>query len=156
MNSQIWYYRPNRTPCSLCDNTYIPHDDRQRFCYHCREWFHIHCLLGEDEPNGLHDFSDIDDHGPLDTTTLGQEGFPLVFEEVVSRPAVRGHGGDYSYNNNWLTTGSGVQKALISKWTLVEKEVPEDWMKQLGENFLEDFVWKTWEMFSCVKCSDRI
>ena len=44
-----------------------------------------------------------------------------------------GHGGIYDFDNNWLNTGSGVQKGLISKWR--EEVCPDKWEKQSGRIF---------------------
>jgi len=45
-----------------------------------------------------------------------EDGFPAIFNDVIQLPTVRGHGGEYNWDNNWLTTGSGVQKGLIARW----------------------------------------
>ena len=152
MNSQIWFHRQNKTPCQPCGEEYVPHCDRQRYCYSCQTWIHTRCLDGE---NAYPDFDIPPNQGVLDVATLGGDGLPSVFGEVLSRPTVRGHGGEFLFADCWLNTGSGVQKALIEEWKA--GTLPGDWLKQLGENFLEEFViGKSWRWYSCCLCSSRM
>jgi hypothetical protein len=69
---------------------------------------------------------------------------------VLERPSVRGHAGRFTLDNTWLITGSGVQKKVIRQWK-EEGGVPNNWVKELGENFLEDFLEKDWKKFTCCK-----
>jgi hypothetical protein len=102
------------------------------------------------------DFDIPPNQGILDTESLGDDGLPSILKEVLSRPTVRGHGGEFTFEDCWLNTGSGVQKAMIEKWK-VDGTVPGDWLKQLGENFLEEFViGKTWKRYPCILCSSQI
>lgn len=153
-NSQIWFYRPTKTPCSSCQKDYHPHIDRQRYCYNCSKWFHVQCT--EDHTVIFPDFTVVTNPPELDTEISGEDGLPLILEEIISRPAVRGHGGRFSFDDCWLNTGSGVQKALAIKWR-EENDLPEDWLAQLGEKFLEEFVIdKNWKWFRCSFCSGKL
>ena len=153
MNAQIWFTHEFRTPCSPCEGHYLPHLDRQCYCIQCNKWIHIRCL-GVDEPT-YPDFDPTPNQGFLDTETT-RDGLPLIFDDVLSRPTVRGHGGDFKFEDCWLNTGSGVQKGLIERWK-ADGKVPDDWLKQFGERFLEEFVLeKNWKWYTCCICSGRM
>jgi uncharacterized protein YcnI len=80
----------------------------------------------------------------------------LIFDDILSRPTVRGHGGNFRFKDCWLNTGSGVQKGLVEKWK-ADGILPQDWLKDLGENFLEEFVVsKEWKRYNCPLCSGRV
>lgn len=150
MNSKIWFYRRTKASCPICLDFYRPHLDRQRFCHGCEQWFHLGCL-GDESEDGV-DFEVSPNQGDLDIVAVGEDGSPAVFDEVLGGPTVRGHGGVYIWENNWLNTGSGVQKGLIQGWRVAGR-VPDDWESLLGENFLGDFlVGKTWKSFHCPSC----
>ena len=163
INSQTWFHRRVKTPCMVCNAPYAPHRDRQRYCYTCNCWYHIKCLgdvVGEDSKSGDHseslDFNVSDNQGTLDIESLDSDGFPTIFSDVLKSPTVRGHGGVYNWDNNWAITGSGVQKSLIESWRQ-EGDCPEDWLKMLGENFLEDFIiGKSWKFYTCPTCRINI
>lgn len=40
------------TCCSVCARPYNPDDDIQRFCHHCRTWYHEKCLQTRRLPSG--------------------------------------------------------------------------------------------------------
>ena len=120
----------------------------------CGGWVHLGCLEGggEDEE----DFEVPANQGTLDIETVGEDGSPAVFDQVLGGPTVRGHGGVYDWNNNWLNTGSGVQKGLVEEWR-ASGSVPDDWVSRMGENFLEDFViGKSWKFFPCPSCGGQM
>jgi hypothetical protein len=100
------------------------------------------------------DYDEPDKQRHLDIEGFNFDGFPAILEEVLEMPTVRGHRGDYDFDNNWLTTGSGVQKGLINKWFGKDSELlPTKWLEELGEDFLEDFVIdKTWKFYQCPLC----
>ncbi|KAF8805099.1 hypothetical protein BYT27DRAFT_7213380 [Phlegmacium glaucopus] len=154
MNSQIWFLRRRRTKCTICQGDYHPEVDLQHYCHDCELWFHNGGLgdvaVGSDWPRNQ-EYLVADEEEELDTETLGDDGLPAIFDQVLQGPTIRGHGGEYDVDNNWLTTGSGVQKGLIEGWQK-EEQCPEDWLAQLGENFLEDFLGKTWKLYTCPKC----
>jgi hypothetical protein len=152
MNSKIWFHRATRTVCTACTLIYRPHKDRQRYCYGCQKWYHLGCL-GDGGGGDEEDFTIPEDKGELDVDILGKGDFPLIWEEVLQGPTVRGHGGVYVWSNNWLNTGSGVQKGLIEGWKR-EGSYPDDWRVELGEDFLEDFViGKSWNWYPCPTCA---
>ncbi|KAF8219101.1 hypothetical protein L208DRAFT_1343335 [Tricholoma matsutake] len=152
MNSQIWFIRRTKTPCPVCEEFYVPHEDRQRYCYPCGVWMDIECI-GEDDDSP--DFEVPSNQGTLDIETL-RDGFPEILNEVMRRPTVRGHMDEYNFNNNWATTGSGSQQGLIQEWR-DGGALPENWLALLGESFLWDFVIeKTWKAYSCPRCSRSI
>ena len=154
MNSQIWFHRHTKTPCTVCGKIYKPHRDRQRFCHQCASWFHLGCL-GGDKSDEV-DFESMNNQGELEEKKLGADGFPAVFGDVLRGPTTRGHGGSYNFDNNWLNTGSGVQKDLITKWR-DEGVCPGDWLAKLGENFLRDFlIGKSWTVYTCPTCGDEV
>ena len=116
-NSQIWFHRKMKTPCPPCGRDYLPHHDRQHYCYNCEKWIHISCLdSGEGDLLYL-DFNLQLNQESLNIQKLGEDGLPLIFNEVLSKLTVRGHGGQFSFEDSWLYTGSEVQKdsTLISK-----------------------------------------
>lgn len=153
-NSKIWFHRRTKTVCSVCESTYKPHRDRQRFCHECALWFHLSCLGGD--KSAEIDFEPTNNQGELEVEKLGEDGLPAVFGEVLRGPTTRGHGGDYDFDNNWLNTGSGAQKGLIAKWR-GEGVCPEDWLNQLGENFLQDFlIGKSWTVYNCPTCGGEV
>lgn len=155
-NSQIWFIRMTKTPCESCKTEYLPHIDRQRYCYSCNKWMHVSCLERDFDEEAYPDFEIPSQQEDLDLKTLGDDGHPLIFEEIISGPTVRGHGGHYRFEDCWLITGSGVQKALVQKWR-EEGELPEDWLEKLGENFLEEFVIeKKWKWFRCTFCAAKL
>jgi hypothetical protein len=155
MNSKIWFHRVAKTLCTVCNNPYLPHLERQRYCHDCKEWIHLGCLTFEGD-NLFPDFEVPSNQGVLDIEKLGEDGVPQILDAVLSRPTVRGHGGIYDLENNWLNTGSGVQKGLIQIWK-GEGRVPENWLEELGEGFLEDFIiGKSWKLFPCIRCSGLI
>ena len=155
MNSQIWFHRVTKTPCQICRQTYRPHLDRQHHCGVCQEWYHLHCL-GVDVKEEEQDFEEVPNPGLPDFETLGEDGLPAIFKRICDGPTVRGHGGEYDWANNWLNTGSGVQIGLIEDWRNSGR-VPEDWLKMLGENFVEDFVMgKVWKWYSCPVCGGQL
>jgi hypothetical protein len=155
MNSQIWFRRVTKTPCTVCNRPYLPHLERQRYCHDCKEWIHLSCLTAEGD-NPFPDFKVVSNQQVLDIEKLGEDGVPKILDAVLSRPTVRGHGGIYDFDNNWLNTGSGVQKELVLKWK-GRGRVPENWLELLGENFLEDFViGKSWKSFPCIKCGGLV
>jgi hypothetical protein len=148
----------------MCTEFYHVEDDRQRFCHTCHQWFHVRCLRGddhvgggdEDEDDEEIDFNLSSNQGVVNTTKLGADGLPSIFDDVLRGPTVRGHAGQYNFDNNWLNTGSGVQKALIREWKAAGT-CPDDWLAQLGENFLEDFtVGKVWENYICATCGSPV
>jgi len=62
----------------------------------------------------------------------------------------------YNFDNNWLNTGSGVQKGLISEWKEA-RLLPETWSQALGEDFLTDFLeWVSWKLYACPLCSGKV
>ncbi|KAF8799110.1 hypothetical protein BYT27DRAFT_7202127 [Phlegmacium glaucopus] len=159
MNSQIWFLRQERTKCTICQGDYNPAIDQQRYCYECQLWFHDGCLgdvvVGLDWATDQ-DYLVIDQEEELDKEMLGDDGLPAIFDQVLQGPTVRGQAGEYDFDNNWLNTGSGVQKGLIEDWQKQE-QCPEDWLEQLGENFLEDFLGgKTWKFYACPICSSHV
>jgi len=157
MNSQIWFHRPSKTKCTVCELFYIPHQDCQLYCHSCNLWFHLGCL-GVDDPKDLaHDHIPSINQPPLDVDKLGEDGFPAVFEEVLWGPTLRGHWDDYDnydWDNNWFNTGSGVQ-ALMRQW-VGEGACPDDWLAQLGEIFLEDFRAVHWKFFTRPTCGGKV
>jgi hypothetical protein len=158
MNSQIWFYRPTKSLCPECNGPYLLHEDRQRFCDSCMSWFHVKCLHGfsEDNDDDSVDYMVPNVQRPLDIDTLNNEGFPAIMDGVLENPTVRGHGGHYDFDNNWLNTGSGVQKGLIKDW-YKEDSYPHEWLEELGENFLQDFVIeKSWKFYGCPLCGLRV
>lgn len=163
MNAQIWFSRSKETRCTVCISPYKPHKHRQRYCHSCQLWFHLQCLgnvVGDDssEPPATIDFYPCDtaSEEAVDIEAVGEDGFPAIFNDVVQQPTVRGHGGVYDWDNNWLTTGSGVQKGLIAKWR-EEGICPDDWLKLFGENFLQDFIIeKRWKFYACPSCARNI
>jgi hypothetical protein len=156
INSQVWFHRESKVLCSVCDEPYRPHIDRQRYCYSCNKWYHVDCLkprlpIDPEDPAGLVDFHETTNN-PIDIEKLEEDNLPEVFWAVLAGPTVRGHYGSYEFGNNWLNTGSGVQKALIAEW-MEEGTCPESWMKLLGENFLTDFlVGISWKFYDCPAC----
>lgn len=159
MNSKIWFSRRLKTQCNVCLEIYKPHKDRQRYCYACRLWFHLQCVgdaVGNDFGDPKIDFHTRTTEGTIDIEAEGDDGFPVIFNEVIQQPSVRGHGGEYNWDNNWLITGSGVQKGLIARWR-EEDCYPDDWLKLFGENFLQDFVIeKRWKFYACPHCASNI
>jgi len=159
MNSKIWFSRESQTQCTVCSDPYKPHKDRERYCYSCRLWFHLQCLgdvVGDDLGDPTIDFLTCTTEETIDVEEESEDGFPAIFNDVIQRPTVRGHGGKYNWDNNWLNTGSGVQKGLIAKWR-EEDSYPDGWLKLLGENFLEDFVIeKRWKFYECPRCARSI
>jgi hypothetical protein len=153
MNSQIWFHRETKVPCVVCNDTYAPHEDRQRYCDSCNKWYHVHCL--SDPPPPKNDFREVA-KVPIDIEILAENNLPEVFLGVLAGPTVRGHLGSYKFDNNWLNTGSGVQKAMIAEWT-EEERLPQTWLKLLGEKFLEDFlVGISWNFYDCPTCGVKI
>lgn len=159
MNSQIWFSRECKSKCTICGDLYKPHKDRERYCYSCRLWFHLQCLgdvVGDDFGDPTIDFLTRTTEETIDVEEEGEDGFPAIFNDVIQQPTVRGHGGEYNWDNNWLNTGSGVQKGLIARWR-EEDSYPDDWLKLLGENFLQDFVIeKRWKFYACPCCARNI
>lgn len=152
MNSQIWFERRTKTPCPPCGLCYCPHQDRQRYCSTCSAWIHISCLDDSFGPQSL-DYT-ISPDPVVDPANLNAPELLALCEKVLEGPSVRGHGGSYEtydWDNNWLNTGSGVQKGLIRAWK-EEGAVPADWEKGLGENFLQDFLKKSWTTYTCPSC----
>jgi hypothetical protein len=159
MNSKIWFLRPKKTPCTLCGSIYLPHRDRQRYCYNCKLWFHIECLLDEEtavDPDRCidPDFT-ILPNPPVNTESMEEDELSQLLDRVLEGPAVRGHGGTrrFDIENNWLNTGSGVQRGVIAEWEKKD-EIPGDWVRQLGEGFLEDFLGKSWTRYRCLTCGE--
>jgi hypothetical protein len=155
MNSKIWFKRPVKKPCRVCNGPYLPHQDRQRYCPTCQEWLHVGCMDDGFEAGTL-DYTLAPDHVP-DPSTLTNEELLALCERVLEKPSVRGHGGTYDtydWDNNWLNTGSGVQKGIIRRWK-EEGAVPDDFVKELGENFLQDFLSKSWITYVCPTCGEQ-
>jgi len=80
-----------------------------------------------------------------------------ILDEVLKGSMVWGHGeGGYNFDNNWLNTGSRVQRGLIVGWKLVGV-IPEMWSQELGENFLKDFLEEiSWKSYVCPLYAGRI
>jgi hypothetical protein len=155
MNSKIWFHRSSKVLCKSCQEPYAPHQDRQRYCDTCKSWYHVRCLQDLATDGDLVDF-DLTANQPIDTESREDNGLPQIFYAVLAGPNVRGHGGVYNWENNWLVTGSGVQKGMIAEW-MEEGECPETWLELLGEGFLEDFlVGKSWKFYSCPTCAINI
>lgn len=170
INSKTWFHRLSRTPCPTCDEEYDPELDRQRYCVECKVWYHVECLgennldVEEDDSNDAEDAEDADDAEDaedkevlqlVDVEELDAEGLPKAWEVVLEAPTVRGHHGVYNFDNNWLNTGSGTQKRLVEEWK-AEKRAPDDWMVQLGENFLTDLASIRFKRYTCVNCQATI
>jgi hypothetical protein len=112
----------------------------------------VECISEDDDSP---DFKVPSNQGTLNIETL-QDGFPEILYEVMHRPMVRGHMGEYDFNNNWATMGSSSQQGLIQEWR-DGGTLPENWLALLGKNFLQDFVIKkTWKVYSCPRCSRSI
>lgn len=107
---------------------------------------------GESEEDRDYEESEVG----LGIEDLDDVGLQAISLQVLSCPTVRGHNGFYDFQNNWLVTGSGTQKQLIQQWG--ESGVyPNDWLKSLGEEFLEDILeFKRWHWYKCPGCSSRI
>jgi hypothetical protein len=117
-------------------------------------WFHLKCLgdVIRDDGDPMIDYNIPTNPKPLNLEVFNPFGFPAIMDEVLERPTVRGHGGKYNFDNNWLNTGSGAQQGMIKEW--IKKEAfPNNWLERLGENFLPDFVIeKNWKFYACPLC----
>jgi hypothetical protein len=158
MNSQIWFHRPTKTQCPICQLCYLPHQHRQHYCHDCKQWVHVSCIGEAIRSSSTHsplDWEPTSNQGSIDNDWLA-DGWPAIFDDVLRGPTVCGHHGNYDVDNNWLNTESGVQKGLIAMWR-EEGEYPEDWLRRFGECFLEDFlVGKSWKFFACPQCSQSM
>jgi hypothetical protein len=152
MNSQIWFERRTKTICRPCKDYYAPHQDQQHYFSGCKEWIHIQCLDEDFGPGSLDytaSFNPVIDPSTLPNDQLLE--FLELCEQFLDGPTVWGHGGmyeTYNWNNNWVNTGSSVQKGLVRRWQEA-RVVPADWVKSLGEDFLEDFLEKDWVFYIC-------
>jgi hypothetical protein len=134
-----------------CRQPYRPVADRQRYCASCHAWIHVECM---GEKSGV-DFDPVDLVTPLDVDEVDEHGNPAIWNQVLSCPTVRGHHGRYDFENTWLITGSGTQKAWIEEWKAMGR-FPDNWQVLFGERFLEDVLHKRFRPYYCPACRDEI